>query len=92
MWIHLFLDMLALVSMLFALRSFYKYDKTVDRTIKDYKELVDDLHEALSRSRWLLYCYKEENDRAWKALEVMKANYNELVDMLNKEGIKNPHE
>ena len=48
-------------------------------------ELIEDQFEALSRSRDAVRMYKEENDRCWKALAVMEANYNEVVEMLEKE-------
>lgn len=85
MWfyIHLTLNLISIVCIILAL---YNGNKLY----KDMMELIDDQFEALTRSRNIVRMYKEENERCWKALEVMTANYNEVVWMLEDEWKKAP--
>ena len=84
-YIHFALNTLALISILIAIYYSKKMFALSDKIITDLNQLVDDQFEALSRSRDAVRMYKEENDRCWKALAVMEANYNEVVGMLEKE-------
>lgn len=90
LYIHLALQFVALISILVAIYYADKTFKLSDKIIKDLSQLVDDQFEALSRSRDAVRMYKEENERCWKALAVMEANYNEVVGMLEKEWKKAP--
>lgn len=92
MWpyIHLALQFIAMICIIIAIYYSNKTFKLSDKIIADLSQLVEDQFEALSRSRDAVRMYKEENDRCWKALAVMEANYNEVVKMLEKEWKKAP--
>ncbi len=74
MWfyIHLTLQFISIVCIIIAL-------KKGNKLYKEMLQYIEDQFEALTRSRNIVRMYKEENERCWKALEVMTANYNEVV-------------
>jgi len=57
---------------------------------RKYEEYIEELNEALDRSRAIRRMYEEENQRCWKAVQVWETNYEKIKRILKDHKIEIP--
>lgn len=77
------LNVAAIIFLILARRNIYKL-------INLYEEYIEELNEALDRSRAIRRMYEEENQRCWKAVQVWETNYEEMKLILKQHKIEIP--